>query len=84
MGQDGKATVVLNGVRDAPRLALRPRNAAKALGIGERKLWAITADKTSGIPHVRLGKAVVYPVAPLEAWLARRAEGERSENRHST
>ena len=53
-----------------PCLALRPREAAKALGIGERKLWEITADRTSGIPHARLGKAVVYPVAELERWLA--------------
>jgi len=55
-------------------LALRPRETAKALGIGERKLWEITADRTSGIPHVRLGKAVVYPVAELRAWLAGRAK----------
>ena len=40
-----------------PRLALRPKDAALALGIGARKLWEITADQTSGIPHVRLGKA---------------------------
>ncbi len=56
-----------------PRLALRPRDAAKAIGIGERKLWEITADQTSGIPHVRFGKAIVYPVAELERWLAEQA-----------
>ena len=54
-----------------PCLALRPREAAKALGIGERKLWEITADTTSGIPHARFGKAVVYPVRELREWLAR-------------
>ena len=53
-----------------PRLALRPKEAAKALGLGERKLWEITADQTSGIPHVRLGKAVLYPVADLQRWLS--------------
>ena len=52
---------------------LRPREAAKALGIGERKLWEITADQTSDIPHVRLGKAVVYPIRELQDWLARQA-----------
>ena len=56
------------------RLALRPPEAAAALGISERKLWEITADKTSGIPHVKLGKAVLYPVAGLEAWLAERTK----------
>ena len=55
------------------RLALRPREAARALGIGERKLWEITADKTSGIPHVRFGRAIVYPVHELERWLEEQA-----------
>lgn len=56
------------------RLALRPPEAAAALGISERKLWEITADKASGIPHVKLGKAVLYPVAGLEEWLAERCK----------
>ena len=57
----------------ADRLALRPKEAAQALGIGERKLWEITADQTSGIPHLRFGKAVVYPVRELADWLAKQA-----------
>ena len=60
-------------VDDTPRLALRPREAARALGIGQRKLWETTADRTSGIPHVRFGKAIVYPVRELQDWLAERA-----------
>lgn len=56
-----------------PRLALRPKDAARALGIGERKLWEITSDKSSGIPHVRIGKAIVYPVDLLREWLAEQA-----------
>jgi predicted DNA-binding transcriptional regulator AlpA len=61
-----------------PCLALRPKHAAAALGIGERKLWEITADRSSGIPHVRLGRAIVYPVRELADWLAERAaEGVR-------
>ena len=54
-------------------LALRPRDAARALGIGTRKLWELTADRTSGIPHVRIGRAVVYPFRELQDWLAERA-----------
>ena len=61
-----------------PRLALRPREAARALGIGQRKLWEITADKSSGIPHARFGKAVVYPLDMLRVWLAQQAKrGDR-------
>lgn len=63
------------------RLALRPKDAAKALGIGERKLWEITADQASGIPHVRLGKAVVYPIDELRRWLAEQAQRKRGDHR---
>lgn len=58
-----------------PTLALRPKDAAKALSISERKLWSITADKTSGIPHARFGKSVRYPLAQLQSWLAEQIEG---------
>lgn len=54
-------------------LAYRRKDAAKAIGISERKLWEITADKTSGIPHAKLGRAVVYPVDLLRRWLEERA-----------
>lgn len=54
-----------------PVLALRAREAAAALGISSRSLWSLTA--CGEVPHVRLGRAVVYPVAQLEAWLAERA-----------
>ena len=50
------------------RLALRPKEAAKALGIGVRKLWSMTNQ--GQIPHVKLGRAILYPVARLEKWLA--------------
>ncbi len=56
---------------ELPRLALRPKEAAKALGIGERLLWSMTNQGL--IPHLRLGKATVYPVAELERWLAEHA-----------
>ena len=59
-------------VMDAPpRLALRPKDAAKALGIGKRLLWSMTNQGL--IPHVRVGKAILYPVAALEQWLAEQA-----------
>jgi excisionase family DNA binding protein len=54
------------------RLALRPREAAQALGIGERLLWSMT--NRGEIPHLKLGKAVLYPIGELERWLAERAQ----------
>lgn len=56
-------------------LALRPREAAKALGISARHLWQLTRDGL--IPCVRVGrgtrKTVLYPLADLQAWLTRQA-----------
>jgi excisionase family DNA binding protein len=60
-------------------LALRPRDAAKALGISPRLLWQLTKD--GHIPCVRVGsgtrKTVLYPVAQLTAWLAQQAGAEK-------
>lgn len=54
---------------DSNALALRPKDAAQALGIGQRLLWQLT--KQGRIPHLRLGRCVVYPVDALIAWLER-------------
>lgn len=58
---------------ESPLLALRPREAAKALGISARHLWTLTNE--GHVPCVRIGtgkrKTVLYPVATLQAWLAR-------------
>ena len=54
---------------DAPiRLALRPKDAAAALGIGERLLSDY--KDIAKIPHFKLGAAVLYPVDALREWLA--------------
>ncbi len=58
-------------------LALRPREAAKALGVSPRTLWSLTAPR-GPIPCVRIGhgkrQTVLYPVAELQTWLSRQAE----------
>ena len=61
---------------DAPTtLALRPREAAKALSISPRLLWQLTHD--GYIPCVRVGtgkrRTVLYPTADLQAWLSEQA-----------
>lgn len=57
-------------------LALRSRDAAKALGISPRLLWQLTHD--GQIPHVRVGngkrRTVLYPTADLQAWLSQQAD----------
>jgi excisionase family DNA binding protein len=59
---------------------MRLRQAAKALGVSERLLWAWT-DRGE-VPHVRLGKAVLYPVDSLREWLKRSAKtaGRQDDN----
>jgi excisionase family DNA binding protein len=64
---------------ETPRLALRPKEAAKALGIGERLLWSLT--NRGEIPHVWLGKAILYPVAELERWLSEQTAGGSRKRR---
>lgn len=58
------------------RMALRPKEAAHALGICERKLREILPE----LPHVRLGGAVIIPVKPLEEWLAAHAKAEMARD----
>lgn len=57
-------------------LALRPRDAAKVLGISPRLLWDLTAPR-GPIPVVRVGggrrKSILYPVAELRVWLEQHA-----------
>jgi len=48
-------------------LALRPKDAAAALGISERTLWDWTHQY--GLPHVQRGRLVLYPVAGIRLWL---------------
>jgi hypothetical protein len=56
-------------------LALRPRDAAKALSISARLLWQQTKD--GHIPCVRIGsgkrKTILYPTAILQDWLSQQA-----------
>ena len=56
-----------------PRLALSPREAAAALGIGERLLWEWT--NRGEIPSMKLGTRTLYPVDALREWLRERATG---------
>jgi hypothetical protein len=48
-------------------LGLRPREAAKALGIGTRLLWTLT--NTGEIPSRKVGRCTVYSVGELRGYL---------------
>jgi len=42
------------------------------LGISERLLWSLT--NRGEIPHLKLGRATLYPVDQLQEWLRERAK----------
>lgn len=64
-----------------PRLALRPAEAAVALGLGRRLLWELT---TRGeVPHVRLGRRILYPTADLQEWLTSKIQPGRPPADHA-
>jgi excisionase family DNA binding protein len=58
----------------ADRLALRPAEVARALGVSERSVRQILPE----LPHTRIGTAVVVPIDDLKQWLRDRAKQERS------
>jgi predicted DNA-binding transcriptional regulator AlpA len=58
--------------QSAPVLAVRPREAARILGIGVRMLWSNTSPRGE-IPSIRIGRAVLYRPSDLDAWLAAHA-----------
>lgn len=58
-------------------MALRPREAARALGVSERWLWEQT--KAGEIPCTKVGRVTLYPREMLEEWLRRRAAQQQPE-----
>jgi hypothetical protein len=63
------------------RLALRPKDAARALSISERHLWQLTHDGL--IPCTRVGsgkrKTVLYATVALEEFLRSASPNDRRE-----
>jgi len=55
----------------APILALRSRDASRALSVSERWLWQATKDGL--VPCIRLRGLTLYPVDLLRDWLAEQA-----------
>jgi len=57
-------------------LVVSMREAANLLGVSLRTISSLTAD--GDLPHARIGRRVVYPVAALERWLASRSRDGRT------
>jgi len=54
---------------EPPRLLLTPPEAATALRLSARTLWALTKD--GKIPHLRVGRQIRYSVMALEEWITK-------------
>lgn len=57
-------------------LALRPRDAAAALGISPSTLDRLT--RAGRIPHVKINRLVLYRVDSLQKWLEEREGPKRA------
>ena len=57
------------------KLLLKPSDAAEALSISPRKLWAMT--NSGEIPCVRFGRSVRYDPADLREWIDQQKGGRR-------
>ena len=60
------------------RLALRPKEAAEALGVSERTLRKWMRDE--GLPYFRVDGAVCLPTAELERWMLERTGSQETSD----
>ncbi len=58
-----------------PKLLLNIREAAEALRVCERTLWARTYPR-GPIPSVRVGTRALYDPRDLQTWISTQKEGE--------
>jgi hypothetical protein len=49
------------------RIALRPREAARAVGVS---LGTLMSWRDVGLPHVCVGRCILVPVSELRTWLS--------------
>ena len=56
-----------------PALLLTPKQAAEALAISPRKLWAMQAS--GEMKHLKIGRSVRYSVRDIEEWIDKNTKG---------
>jgi excisionase family DNA binding protein len=61
------------------RIALRPVEAAEAIGIGRSKVYELI--QRGELPSVRIGGSVRVPVSALNEWIKTRLRGDAGDSR---
>ena len=56
-------------------LLLDSKDAAQVLSVSPRKLWAMTFEDQPGLPYIRCGRLVRYPLSDLQRWIDDHKEG---------
>ena len=56
-------------------LLVDARGASQMLAMSPRKLWAMTFEERPGLPYIRCGRLVRYPVADLKSWIELQRKG---------
>lgn len=67
--------------REVPRLALRPREAAIALGMSEKALFSRSFSR-GDIPAVKVGSRTCYFVHQLQAWADKQLASQQQAAQH--
>lgn len=57
-------------------LLVDAKQAATLLAIGERTLWSLT--RAGDVPHVRIGRRILYPMDDLKTWVRAQTKGGQS------
>ena len=57
------------------QLLLSTEECARALAVSPRKCWSMTFEDQPGLPYVRCGRLVRYPLKALELWVEEHQEG---------
>ena len=65
----------MNEQESRESLLVDPREASRLLAVSTRKLWSMTFEDEPGLPHVRCGRLVRYPLVDLHQWIDSQRKG---------
>jgi excisionase family DNA binding protein len=72
---------IMQGQTTKAPLLVDAKEAARLLAVSARKLWSMTFEEQPGLPYVRCGRLVRYPLADLQAWIEAQRRGGNHEAR---